>query len=580
MFRKILLFMILILSISLFAPVSAQVQTEKFGSLVDAAQFFPSSTPIYFAIRTDGEYINTLNDVFVQIQERTVGTALSIPAGLDMVFDSIFGSDFQNDVAPWLGNFVAVGIFPMDLMIDYTSRNDKAEFGVIINITSRDSATEFVSDFFTKRIGGDIRQERGDDFTTFYAGDYDDTRFVITDEYLTITNTDKLALPQPLQGSLFNTYAFEDALNPLPADAYNFVGYVDIATLQSYLSATRDYYYYRNQRFMDLLLVQTMGPIAFAGNIENGNVLVVDTVFSAGNMIGMEQLGLSMPPDLTVTPEFANVIPSDAIVAVHGVSPLAYGDYFRDSALAVWRYLSASEFNPEYDANIEEWVNQGYVGLGRVADAIFSNLTGLSLERDFANWMSSDGVFFMRSNPELDNPQFPIDLAFVSQVTDGTQSLESIRRLVRALPLTLRSLGVRGVVFTETTLEGADALIMEIHGYEISTKPVLELVISANETVFAIGTHRAVADVLAGRTGGAFPASQAYILPDANMVLYDNVTNALPLARWIVAQSGANSQRDLVERIVNLIGEGVISTTILDNGTMVVRSAQILNLGR
>lgn len=580
MFRKILLFMILILSISLFAPVSAQVQTEKFGSLVDAAQFFPSSTPIYFAIRTDGEYINTLNDVFVQIQERTVGAALSIPAGLDMAFDSIFGSDFQNDVAPWLGNFVAVGIFPMDLMIDYTSRNDKAEFGVIINITSRDSATEFVSDFFTKRIGGDIRQERGDDFTTFYAGDYDDTRFVITDEYLTITNTDKLALPQPLQGSLFNTYAFEDALNPLPADAYNFVGYVDIATLQSYLSATRDYYYYRNQRFMDLLLVQTIGPIAFAGNIENGNVLVVDTVFSAGNMIGMEQLGLSMPPDLTVTPEFANVIPSDAIVAVHGVSPLAYGDYFRDSALAVWRYLSASEFNPEYDANIEEWVNQGYVGLGRVADAIFSNLTGLSLERDFANWMSSDGVFFMRSNPELDNPQFPIDLAFVSQVTDGTQSLESIRRLVRALPLTLRSLGVRGVVFTETTLEGADALIMEIHGYEISTKPVLELVISANETVFAIGTHRAVADVLAGRTGGAFPASQAYILPDANMVLYDNVTNALPLARWIVAQSGANSQRDLVERIVNLIGEGVISTTILDNGTMVVRSAQILNLGR
>ncbi|MCL4253638.1 MAG: hypothetical protein KJ043_07665, partial [Anaerolineae bacterium] len=261
-------------------------------------------------------------------------------------------------------------------------------------------------------------------------------------------------------------------------------------------------------------------------------------------------------------------------------SPLAYGDYFRDSALAVWRYLSGSEFNPEYDANIEEWVNQGYVGLGRVADAIFSNLTGLSLEQDIANWMSLDGVFFMRSNPELDNPQFPIDLAFVSQVTDGTQSLESMRRLVRALPLTLRSMGVRGVTFTETTLEGADALILGIYGYEITDKPVLELVISANETVFALGTPRAVADVLAGRTGGAFPASQAYILPDANMVLYDNVTNALPLARWIVAQTGASSQRELVERIVNLIGEGVISATTLDNGTVVVRSAQILNLGR
>ncbi|MCL4255516.1 MAG: DUF3352 domain-containing protein, partial [Anaerolineae bacterium] len=277
---------------------------------------FPSSTPVYFAIRTDGEYINTLNDVFVQIQERTVGTALSIPAGLDMAFDSIFDSDFQNDVAPWLGDFVAVGILPLDLMVDYDSRNDKIEFGVIFNITNRDLATEFVNTFFTERIGDDIRQERGDDFTAFYAGDYDDTRFVITDDYLVITNTDKLTPPTTTQGSLFNTYAFEDALNALPADAYNFVGYVDFATIQSYASATRNYYY-GDSRMMDLLFAQAMGPITLAGRIENGNVLVVDTIFSAGNMIGMEQLGLSMPPDLTVTPEFANVIPSDAILAVH-----------------------------------------------------------------------------------------------------------------------------------------------------------------------------------------------------------------------------------------------------------------------
>ncbi len=577
MFKKAMLFMILMLSISLFAPVSAQVQTEKFGALADAAQFFPSSTPVYLAIRTDGDYINTLNDLFVQIQDRAVGSALSISEGLDMLFNDIFDSDFQNDVAPWLGNYVAFGIFPMDLMTDYSYSNDRIEFGVIINIINRELATEVVANFFEQRVGDNFDQETGDDFTAFYVDDY--TRFVVSDEYLVITNNDALIVPTPLEGSLFNTYAFEDALNPLPADSYNFISYVDMATVQSYVAASRSYSY-RNQRMMDLLFTQAMGPIATAGKIENGNVLILDSVFSAGNMIGMQQLGLSMPPDLTITPEFATVIPSDAILAVHGVSPLAYGDYFRDSALAVWRYLSGSEFNPEYDAQIEAWVNQGYVGLGRVADAIFSNLTGLSLERDFANWMSKDGVFFMRSNPELDNPQFPIDLAFVSQVTDGAQSLESMRRLVRALPLALRSVGMRGVTFTETTLEGADALVIGIYGYEITGEPNLELVISANDTVFVIGTHRAVADVLAGRTGGAFPASQAYILPDANMVLYDNVTNALPLARWIVAQTGTNSQRESVERIVNLIGEGVISITTLDNSTIIMRSVQILNLGR
>lgn len=49
----------------------------------------------------------------------------------------------------------------------------------------------------------------------------------------------------------------------------------------------------------------------------------------------------------------------------------------------------------------------------------------------------------MRSNPELDNPMFPIDMAFVSQVTNGDQSPASIRRVVRALPITYPTLVIR-----------------------------------------------------------------------------------------------------------------------------------------
>jgi len=581
MHKKLLLLVAMVFSLVIFAPASAQVQPEKFSTLVDAARFFPSSSPFYFSIRTDVGYIDALDDVFVAVQERTVGTALTLPDGLDMLFQELGAEDFQNAVAPWLGDYAAFGVFPFDSLTDYTYSNDTVEYGLLLKVTNRESATEFVrSLLMSDENMFTWREESTEDFTGFFAEDsYMKDMVVITDNHLIITNTIKLIPPTPVNGSLLDTYAFEDALNAMPADAYNFVAYVDMPTIMSYAMASNEYTRFHT-RLQSLLFTQMMGPIAMAGKIENGNVLIVDSVFSAGNTIGMERLGMSMPPNLVVNPEFATTIPADAIFAVHGTSPLQYSEYFRDNLLAMWRYLSASEFNPAYDAKIQEMVAQGYVAFGRVADAIFANLTGMSLENDFANWMSRDYVWFMRSNPEIDNPNFPIDTAFVFQVTDGAQSLESMRNLVRALPITLRTLGARGVSFRETTIEGADALLINIYGYSMEDKPILELAISANETVFAIGTVRAVTDSIRGGSTGGFALAQAYILPNANAVLYDSSVNALPLARWGLAQDRNNPNAQLVEAIVNLLGEGVISSATLEDGTMIVRAAQILNLGR
>lgn len=587
MFKRMLLLLTLVLFISLAAPNSAQIQTQKFGKLTEAAKFFPSSTMFYFAIRTDGDYINALNEIIVQVQQRTIGSPISLPQILDMLANSLFLNDFQNDVAPWLGDAVALGVLPYDSLVDQTYYTNNIEYGIVINITDRNAATQFVGNFINSIMRrNDIRFETNADFIAFYLNDLDQTRFIITNTHLVITNTDRLTPPTPSQGSLFDSYAFEDALNPLPGDAYNFIGYVDLPTIQSYQLYTmrQSYYYYMPSLeilMTNLFLSQVIGPIAIAGTIENGNVLILDGVWAIGNTIGIQQLGLSLPPNLTVTPEFADVIPSDAIFAIHGASPLAYGTYLRDSIIDVWQYLSASEFNPEYNANIETWVNQSFASLGRITDAIFSNLTGLSLQQDFANWLSRDMAFFIRSNPELDNPQFPIDFAFVSQVTDGAQSLASIRRLVRVLPLTLRTMGAKNITFIETNIAGADALVVNFHTYTVRDKPSFELIISANDAIFVVGTQRAVRDVLAGQAGNAFPRSQAYILANANIVLYDNLTQALPFTRWIMAQRRTTpNERQLIEGIVNLLGEGVISISTLDNGTMVMRAVQILNLSR
>jgi hypothetical protein len=580
MLKKVLLLMVMMVSVGIFAPVSAQVLPEKFSTLVDAARFFPSSTPFYFSIRTDAGYIDTLNDVFVQVQERVTGSAFELPVALDMVFTEMGSADFETGVRPWLGDYLAIGMFPPDSMIDYTYSNDSVQYGLLIRITDRVAATEFVRNWLNNGNMGTWLEEAGDDFTAFRSDEtYNDVVYVISDNHISITNHPALMPPTSLRGSLLNTYAFEDALNAMPADAYNFVAYLDVPTIQSYVSASNQYAR-SSERLYNALLSQMMGPITVAGKIEEGRVLIVDTVISAGNMIGMEQLGMTMPPVIALNPEFVANIPSDSIFALHGTSPLQYSEYYRDTLLAMWRYLSASELNPEYDAKIQEMVAQGYVALGRIADAFVSNIFGLSLEQDFANWMSSDYVWFMRSNPELDNPNFPIDTAVVFQVADGAQSVESMRRLVRALPISLRALGVRGVTFVESEIEGADALFINIYGYAIEDKPILELVISANETVFTFGTVRAVTDVLRGGRGGGFVQAQPYILPNATMVLYDNMVNALPLARWGLSQGSDTSSREITERIVNMLGEGVISAITLEDGTVIVRSAQVLNLGR
>lgn len=580
MHKKLLLLVAMVFSLVIFAPASAQVQPEKFNTLVDAARFFPSSTPFYFSIRTDAGYINTLNDVFVAVQERTIGSAMTLPDGLDMLFQSMGGADFQTAIAPWLGDYIAFGVLPPDLLTDYDYSNDDVEYALLVKITNRESATDYMRGLLLEENRVAWREESSDEFTAFFAEDsYMRDKIVITDNHLVIANTSKFAPPAPVRGSLLDSYAFEDALNAMPADAYNFVMYVDIPTIQSYATAANGYAR-KLERIQNLLFAQMMGPIALAGKLENGNALILDAVSLAGNMTAMEQLGITMPPNLVVNPEFTAYIPADSIFALQGVSPVQYGDYFRDTLLQVWRYLSASEFNPEYDAKIQEWVAQGYASFGRIADTVVSGFTGMSLERDFGNWMSRDFVWFMRSNPELDNPNFPIDTAFVFQVTDGAQSVESMRNLVRALPLALRSMGVRGVSFREDTLEGADALFMDIYGYAADEKPVFELVISANESVFVIGTARAVADSLRGGAGGAFALAQPYILPNATSVLYDSAVNALPLTRWIVAQDRNNSNGQLIEAIVNVLGEGVISSAMLEDGTTVSRSVQILNLGR
>lgn len=167
MFKRLWLVIVVLFSVGIFAPTSAQMQSEKFSTLVEAAQFFPTGTSVYFSIRTDADYISTLNTLFVAVQERTVGTALSIPDGLDMLFQDLFSTDFQTTVAPFLGDYIAFGILPLDNVIDYDWNNDKTEYGVLIQITNRDAATKFVRTFFAERMGSAMTTETGDDFTVF-----------------------------------------------------------------------------------------------------------------------------------------------------------------------------------------------------------------------------------------------------------------------------------------------------------------------------------------------------------------------------------------------------------------------------
>src|SRR5689334_13761171 len=116
---QILTVFILLIAFTISLVSAAPPAQERFGTLESLSGYFPKDTMLYAATRTDGAFVSTLDrlaqTVASQLPAGTIppGFPDSLSTALDLLTtQAAGGGTFATTVRPWLGDTLAVGIYP------------------------------------------------------------------------------------------------------------------------------------------------------------------------------------------------------------------------------------------------------------------------------------------------------------------------------------------------------------------------------------------------------------------------------------------------------------------------------------
>lgn len=604
--RRFLIGLLLVVTCSLTSiMITAAQETPapdtKFGTLRTLANYLPQNSIFYAAVRTDPGYIETLDGLINRLAEALpegtlpVGFDPRLSALLDMGVSRAFEVDFKSGVRPWLGEALAFGIGPLDALADDSfANNENVDYGFFIDITDREAATAFLESALPNLYFDTAFQRQDEaDYTRFTpVENYIPVDFFVSDSLMVIgSNPNVLPMAGAPEMNLNNNAYFDHALLALPADSYHAVYYVDFPSLLSYAFSSP--YSLRDERPLAAAALRTVGPLAGGGTMvregEGAQTLILDTLLSEGNLTGIEAFGFELGDPVRLDPEFLPVIPSNAALAIHGTNPLGVVELLTRNYPVVEPYI--------YNAALSGIDYYGY-SLTTVATitaltrefpkfpAIISgNLFGLDYEKEVKNLLGSDYVLFARANPGV-VPEFytngltTLDWAVVSQVGDPAQARESMRTIQRDLPNTLRTLGARGVTFTQEQIGSAEVLVLSIDPTSyVDDETPYELAIAVKEGLFAFGTRRAVTDtittdVMLRATAPAFTILQGHLLPDASMNWYASGPQLTLFLDVLNAARGyIDPETEIIRSLLLWGGEGVLSLTVNETGDTVLRAA-------
>src|SRR4051794_4537716 len=109
----------LFLVVAASAVQAAPSAQERFGTLESLSAYFPKDTMLYAATRTDANAVSSLNRLVQTVASQL--PAGTIPAGFPTTLTTALdlfikqqagGGTFADTVQPWLGDTLAVGIYP------------------------------------------------------------------------------------------------------------------------------------------------------------------------------------------------------------------------------------------------------------------------------------------------------------------------------------------------------------------------------------------------------------------------------------------------------------------------------------
>ncbi len=575
--KKLLL---LVLTAALLLSVMPVFATPT-AQLNDLARYFPADTPIFIATRFDDAYFQTL-DALVDRVRAVVPEGeippLTIDQALDMALSEIDSDlSFQGDVRSWLGDTIAAGI--MDIQDTNTSRllrgrmDNDATFALAAAITDKTAATTFFTDMIT-RSGSEFEQAEVGDFTVLTDPDDPDARVMIGTDVLLLTNVSDYATEMPADNLATNS-VFTDAFDRLPETDYNATVYINLPDLLNRAMESDPDFAEMPEQLGGIF--NAVGSQAWGLTILDDVHLTIDIAQILGDMSALTAFGLPGVDSMTpIDPAFAVHVPADAPLVAHSAnlsaSFLSILDLFgEDSAFLDSLGTDAAE------------LAEAQAGIGEL-EAAFTRFTELDLREDVLSWMTGDYAVFLALNPDANfNSIFglmqmlPVDFGLAIEVTDAAAAANTVAGLTTGFDRLGALVAVdedtdEDVSFeiTSETIVGTDVTVLTLETADMPW-PV-ELLMGANDEVFALGTRNAVQAILA-RDGGlpsnpAYANAQSLTLENTYSQLYLGMDGLLPLVGLAESMADEDDEADVeaLRGVLGLISGGIITQSIDADG--------------
>lgn len=561
-----------IVLLALFSLSMATVNAAPVESLNALARFYPTDSWVYGAIRTDDDFVASL-DAIVQnaIEYAPPGMIppISLGDGLDIVTEQFGGSSFADDIRPWLGEVAAVGftapttddIFADPLIL------------ISVQITDKDTAMAFVGNVIAANFGIEVAPKSNGFVDVIQANA--NTFFAFSDDMMFITN-DTMLVSGNMDSTLADDANFAESFALLPESDYNITAYVNTLAINQYTLSTIG-----EDEIPGVLLnaVRSLTELnkgqAIGATILDGDNLVIDVAVN-NNLEPLADFGITLNYDIEpIDLAFANRVPADAPLVVMGTNPGTAAQTSLDSIRQFSDWINeqggigtlVNEIDPFFSE--EEMMALNAIDLSLIlglVNAPFAGFTGLSLERDVLAALDGNSATFLRART-VDDFFFPVlpDIGILFETSDVDSGLNIVDTLTES------AMAYDLAVETESYGEGR-ALVFPTDLVNINYSN-LDLLIGASDGVLSIGSRPAVEGALNTATGLAdnptFQAASDYFLPDSYQILYASGDPVYEILDFVIETRliPTNDDVAIAYRLGSIVESASVSATSSADGS-------------
>ncbi len=531
---RIVTLSILISALAGSVAMANPVAQERYGTLESLNTYFPKDTMLYAATRTDSNFIASLDRLAQaaasQLPAGTIPSGFpdSLSTALDLLTTQRRGGTFANTVRPWLGDTLAVGIYPAIR---------SAGGRIVIKITDAKAATNAV----LKTLEGWSSREV-DGYTLLTPSNPNDrNRIAVYSDVMIVYSWSDDVGPQQTPTVTPNVTAnpyYTTALSRLPESDYDMIAFVDTPILIAY--SQRQGYHSEGDWIFPAAVYRTLGSMGIGVHIADDQTLTVDMSQTVGNTTGLDALGVHFTGQgAALTSDLLTHVPSNSVFVMQAADVGSMLEFVGSSAQSAAKKFQIvlpsiiTGFAYSSGASTAGLVSGAFGGLGNTewANVFFSNLSGYDYNSEIRPLLGGSSALFLTFNPSYNpnSPTFvnrePFDGALLFEATDPQTAQQFVSKLQRELAISIYSSGDDNAArIQEVSLAGgAQGMSLTIYGE--TGQPFDQFIVTSQDNLLIAGTARAVNQVLSG-DGLGFGIATNGMLADAGTAFYLNIPPA------------------------------------------------------